>query len=197
MVEALTAGHSAFDQDRHPWVAATSGLPVCRRVDGLRVLSLRHAAGSAALAVALQAQGLAVPAATGDVTAAPGGLHAVRRQPEETIVVGADAQGADALLAALAPAPGRDAQALDLSHGLAVIALEGPRIDEWLSHLVDALAIPYERARATRTRLGDVAVLLLRLESDCCWLVADRSLMPYLANWLGFAHEGAFAPAAS
>jgi len=66
-------------------------------------------------------------------------------------------------------------------------------LDDWLSHLVDALAIPRQSGCVTRCRLADVPVLLLRLYPDRVWLVADRPSAPYLGNWLAYAHEGAFA----
>ena len=40
--------------------------------------------------------------------------------------------------------------------------------------------------------MGDVAVVLMRLDPETVWLVADRSLAPYLADWLSFTHEAVF-----
>jgi hypothetical protein len=39
----------------------------------------------------------------------------------------------------------------------------------------------------------DIPVLLLRLRSDQLWLLADRTIAPYIRNWLTYSHEGAFA----
>lgn len=192
MVEPLAlAGAQAFEQDRLPWVMAGPGQPGCCRLDGLRVLTLRHAAPAAAAEAALEAIGLALPTKTGDVTSTEG-IHAIRRQPEETLILGPDAPVFDRLLAAVPPGRHADVVALDLSHGLAVIELDGPRLDGWLSHLVDVQAIPTAPGQASRGRLIDIAVLMLRLAPDRLWLVVDRSLCPYLANWLSFAHLGAF-----
>lgn len=195
MVEPLAlAGAPAFEQDRIPWVTAGPGQPGCRRLDGLRVVTLRHTESPAAAAAALEDIGLALPPKTGDLTST-GGLHAVHRQPEETLVLGPDAPVFDALLGALPPGRHADAVALDLSHGLAVIELGGPHLDDWLSHLVDVQAIPTAPGRASRGRLVDIAVLMVRLAPDRLWLVVDRSLCPYLANWLSFTHQGAFESA--
>jgi heterotetrameric sarcosine oxidase gamma subunit len=123
-------------------------------------------------------------------------LLLARRHPEELLVVGPGSTAIDGLLAQLAPGQASDAVALDLSHGMTVIAFEGPQLELWLSHLVDASAVPRRAGLATRTRLVDVAVVLIRLADETVWLVADRALSPYLANWLAFTHEGAFATAA-
>ena len=76
---------------------------------------------------------------------------------------------------------------------LAVFELHGPQIDDWLSHLVDALAIPCQSGRVSRCRLADVSVLLLRPDPERVWLVADRPVTPYLGNWLAYAHKGTFS----
>lgn len=174
-------GAPAFEQDRLPWVTARPGQPGCRPLDGLRVMKLRHAAPSAAAAAALDAIGLAWPPKTGDVTSTKSVL-AVRRQSEETVALGPDAPAFDTLLRAAAPGRHADATALDLSHGIAVIELDGPRLDEWLCHLVGARAIPTAAGRASRVRLTDITVLVVRLANDRLWLVVDRSQCLYFAT---------------
>jgi heterotetrameric sarcosine oxidase gamma subunit len=197
MQDELTASSATFTQDRKPWIAPAGARPGCRRLEGVRIVVVRHRAGSSAARAAVTASGLAWPVATGDVAAAAAaeGLFVVRRQPEEALVIGPPVPAFDMLLAALAPGCASAAVALELSDGMVVVALEGPRLDDWLARLVDALAIPRTPGKATRTRLADVAVLLVRLDADRLWLVADRSLAPYLASWLAFAHDGAFASA--
>ena len=54
-------------------------------------------------------------------------------------------------------------------------------------------AIVRDLDRIKAASLTDVPVLLLRLDPERVWLVADRPTAPYLGNWLAYAHEGAFA----
>lgn len=114
------------------------------------------------------------------------------RGPQETIALARERKDLRPLLEALAP--GRDALALaiDLSEALVVVELAGPSLDEWLAHLVDASAIPRQGGCASRARLADIAVLLLRMQAQQLWLVAERPLLPYLEDWLGYARDGAF-----
>ena len=102
-----------------------------------------------------------------------------------------DAAAIDRLLAALVPGRAADALAFGLTHGLGVVQLHGPRLDDWLAHVVDASAIPAPGG-ASRCRLVDIAVVLLRPAADSVRVIADRALFPYLADWLAFSHEGAF-----
>jgi heterotetrameric sarcosine oxidase gamma subunit len=191
----LQASERAFLQDLHPWVARSATVPGCRRLAGARVVCIRHVPASSASRQALQRCALPWPDATGEICLV-GDSHVsaiARRQPEELLLVEPEAAQADALLAALEPSQASDAVAIDLSHGMLVLALEGPQLDLWLSHFVDASAIPRRSGSAKRTRLVDIAVLLMRLDAETVWLVADRALAPYLSNWLTFTHEGAFA----
>ena len=192
---ALQPSERAFQQDLHPWVVRTASAPGCRRLKDVRVITLRHAASSTVAHDAMRRLNLPWPAATGEleVTDATCSTVVVRRQPEELLLVGPASGQADALLAVLAPGQASDSVAIDLSHGMLVLALEGPRLEQWLSHLVDARAIPHQIRSATRTRLVDVAVLLMRLDTETVWLIADRALAPYLANWLAFTHEATFS----
>jgi heterotetrameric sarcosine oxidase gamma subunit len=119
-----------------------------------------------------------------------------RLQPEEAVVIGPPGAIIDALLAALAPGPASEAIAIDLTHGALVIALEGPRLDEWLAHLVDAAALPRAAGRCCRCRFVDVPALLVRLAAERLWLVVDRALAPYVTDWLSFTHDAAFEAAA-
>ena len=196
MVEPLKPHAGAFAQDSHAWPLARAGRPGCRRVDGLGLITLRHRIGSQAARDAVAAQGLAWPEQTGALAGdlSSDGVLLVRCQPEQLIAVAPMAHPALAgLSAALAAGRSSDAVAIDLSHGMTVVALEGPALDDWLAHLIDAAAIPMTAGRASRARLIDIAVLLLRLAPDRVWLVADRAVSPDLANWLTFSHEGAFA----
>ncbi len=194
MVDTLAIGANTFAQDRTPWLPRAGGLPGCRRVEAMHVVTVRHRAGSELARDALAVHGLEWPEATGDVGKAQpeDTMRVVRLQPEELVVVGAHSPAIDGLLAALSPGRAADAVAIDVSDGAAVVELEGPSLDPWLAHLVDALAIPRHPGRATRARMADIAVMLVRVDEERLWLVADRSLASYVANWLTFAHQGAF-----
>jgi sarcosine oxidase gamma subunit len=191
MVEALPLAPDSFMQDLVRWPGEGRDRPAARRMETMRVVAVRHFAASASAQAAFGHAGVEWPAKTRDLEAS-GGLLVARRQPEEVIVVGEGQPALDALLAALAPGREADAIAIELTHGLGVIELRGPRLDDWLARLVDVSAIPAP-GRSSRCRLVDVPVLLLRPAGETVLMVADRSLFPYLAHWLAFSHEGAFS----
>ena len=199
MVEPLKLHAGAFAQDSQPWPAPQARRPGCQRVEGMGLVTLRHRSGSQAARELVAAQGLPWPEHTGEMVGdlSGNGVLLLRRQPEEVVVIAPHAHPAlAALTATLTPGQSSEVAAIDLSHGTVLVALEGPQLDDWLAHLVDVSAIPTTIGRASRTRLADIAVLLVRLASDRIWLVADRAVSPYLAHWLAFSHEGAFAPPA-
>lgn len=174
-------------------IASREGVPGCRRVRGLTALTIRHFAGDTQAADAVRAQGLAWSNVPGDVTGNDPWL--AWRGPQETMALGSSEKQLDAIRDALAPGKCESAMAADLSDALAVFELHGPRLDDWLAHLVDATAIPREPGRCSRARLADAAVLLLRLEPKRLLLVVDRPIHGYLENWLAFSHDGAFSSA--
>jgi len=191
MVEPLQLSSDSFMQDIAPWPGDGRGNPAARRLDSVRVVAVRHFKGSESAQAAFAHANIAWPAKTLDLETS-GGLLIARRQPEEIIVVGESNAALDALLAALTPGREADALAIDLTHGLGVIEMRGPQLGDWLARLVDVSAIP-AAGRASRCRLVDVPVLLIRPDSETIRLVADRSLFPYLAHWLAFSHEAAFS----
>ncbi|MDN3922153.1 hypothetical protein [Roseateles violae] len=191
MVEPLSVSANAFMQNLLPWIDADADRPGARRLNAMRVVSIRHITGSPAAQLALSQSGFAWPERSTDLVSADG-LLATRRHAGEIIVVGDDAAALQKILHELAPGVDLEVMAIEMTHGTGVIELHGPRLDEWLAHLVDHSAIPAE-GRASRCRLVDVPVLLVRPEADRIRLVADRSLFPYLAQWLAFSHEGAFS----
>jgi hypothetical protein len=172
-------------------INAEAGRPGCQLLAGVSAVTVRHFPGDTSAQAAAQAAGLSWPGTPGLFTGDDPWM--AWRSPHETIVIGSRSAPLQALLQSLAPGRSDTAVALDLSEALAVYQLHGPLLDDWLSHLVDALAIPRQAGRATRCRLADVPVLLLRLDPERVWLVADRPIAPYLGNWLAYAHEGAFA----
>ncbi|MFZ4626225.1 MAG: hypothetical protein ACOYNF_18565, partial [Rhodoferax sp.] len=114
------------------------------------------------------------------------------RGPRESLAIGFQSEPLRAVLDALAPGRSDSAVAVDLSESLAVFELHGVLLDVWLSHLVDAMAIPHKTGRVCRCRLADIPVLILRLDPERVWLVVDRPIAPYLSNWLSYSHQGAF-----
>jgi sarcosine oxidase gamma subunit len=173
-------------------IPSQGGLPGCRRVRGLTAITIRHFPGDASAAEAVRTQGLVWSNLPGELSGSEPWL--AWRSPNETIALGFTAAPIQAVLAALAPGRSASAMAANLSDALAVFELHGPRIDEWLAHLVDASSIPRDPGRCSRSRLADAAVMLLRLQADRLWLVVDGPVATYLENWLAFSHEGAFAP---
>lgn len=171
-----------------------AGLPGYRLPAATSAITIRHFAGDPAARDAVQQAGLAWCDTPGELAGA--GPWLAWRSPQETIAIGFDPAPLRAVLAALAPGRHAGAAAADVSEAVGAIELHGPLLDAWLAHLVDATAIPRRAGRATRARLADVAVMLLRLEAGRLWLLAERPLLPYLQEWLAYAHEGAFADAA-
>ena len=171
-------------------IQAASGAPGCRQLDGLTALTIRHFAGDSSAREAVQAQGL-------DWSEVPLSLtgcdpYLAWRAPQETLALGLQSAPLKALLTTLAPGRSEAAVAIDLSESLAVFELHGAALDAWLAHLVDAMSIARQSGQCTRCRLADIPVLLLRLDPERVWLVADRPVAPYLSNWLSYSHQGAF-----
>ncbi len=173
---------------------ATTGLPGCRELRGLHVATVRHFAGDDSATQALAAIGLPGLPLPG-VLAAAGerGPWLAWRAPQECVLLSLDAAPVRTLLQALEPGRSETAMAADLGDAVVAFELHGPRIDDWLAHLVDADATPREPGRATRARLIDVPVLLLRQSPERLCLLGDRPIAAYLHNWLAFSHQGAFS----
>jgi len=171
-------------------IKAEAGHPGCRQLRDFTAITIRHFAGDSSASQAVQAQGLIWPDVPGALTGDDPWL--AWRSPQEIMALGFQSAPLHALLHALAPGRSETAMAVDASQALAAFELHGPLLDAWLSHLVDAAAIPRQAGRVCRCRLADVAVLLLRLDPERAYLVADRPIAPYLSNWLSYSHTGAF-----
>ena len=171
-------------------IDAKAGQPGCSQLSGFTALTIRHLAGDRSASQAVQAQGLIWPGVPGELTGHDPWL--AWRSPQETLALGFRSAALHALVAALTPGRSATALAVDVSQALAVFELHGPLLDAWLSHLVDAAAIPRQAGRVCRCRLADVPVLLMRLDPERVYLVADRPIAPYLGNWLAYSHTGAF-----
>ena len=175
--------------DRLPAAAADLGICV---VEPLRVLSLRHHDAPQAIESACRRAGLPALPRAGHFSGDDPLL--LWRQPREWLFIGSAAAGqADALLESLAP--GQDALvcAVDQSAGTVALALQGSKLDALLLRLMDAGAIPRTSGEGTRARLADIAVIVLRREPQCVWLLADRANDHYLADWLAYAALAAWS----
>lgn len=180
MVELLTA--------KDDW-------PGAREITDLQVCTVRYLPGDGTARKAVAALGIAWPEVPGELVGR--GTFLAWRSPRESIFLSSSREPIAKMLEALAPGQSATAIAIDMSEAFAVFELHGPQIDLWLCHLVDAMSVPREAGRSSRARLADVAVFLLRIESDRLWMLADRTISPYISNWLAFSHEGAFCDAAA
>ena len=113
-----------------------------------------------------------------------GDLRAVWSRPTECLALTQDATAASVLLDLLRPGAMALGCAVDRTSGAIAIELRGPGIERLLARLVDASAIPMASGQATRARMVDIAVHLLRIEDQQLWLLTDRAHADYLAAWL-------------
>jgi sarcosine oxidase gamma subunit len=79
--------------------------------------------------------------------------------------------------------------AVDQTDGVLALELQGPQLDDLLLRLVDSRSLPRSPGTASRARVVDIAVTLVRHESDRLWMLAERPQAHYLMNWLN--HVGA------
>jgi heterotetrameric sarcosine oxidase gamma subunit len=159
-------------------------------VEPMHVLSLRHLPGGG-----LSALSTAVAGNTPAGLPGPGRCCGIEPRliwcsPNETLLLTKDARLASALLAALRPAPGGLACALDLSAGTLVVEMRGENVEALLSRLVDSHSLPREAGQASRIRLVDIAVVVWRDAPDRAGLLIDRANGHYLAQWLSYAADG-------
>ena len=170
------------------WSESSPALTL-RVVEPMRVLSLRHlqAEGARALNTVLAAHALPMLAQPGRFCGIESML--IWRSPDEALLLTQDDARAAALLAALQPAPGALACALDLSSGMLVVKLQGSGVGALLSRLVDAQALPREAGQGSRMRLADIAAMVWREAPDRVGLLVDRANEHYLARWLSYAAD--------
>ena len=167
---------------------ASPGLRWQRRT-GFSAATLRHSADDGQARLALQAAGMPKCATAGRFVG--DGPWLAWRSPSECLGLSFDPTPLHLAMPSLAPGRCDTAVVLDLSHALALFELQGPGLDDWLARLVDASAIPRQPGLATRCRLIEVTVDLWRLAPERLWLLADRPLAPWLAQWLDYARANA------
>jgi heterotetrameric sarcosine oxidase gamma subunit len=158
-------------------------------VEPMQVLSLRHLPGGGTTELATVLAGNALPGLPGPGRCCGIEPRLIWSSPNEALLLTKDAQLASALLAALRPAPGALACALDLSAGTLVVEMKGANVEALLSRLVDAQALPSDAGRASRMRLVDIAAVVWRDAADRAGLLVDRAHGHYLARWLSLSQE--------
>ena len=159
-------------------------------VESMHVLSLRHLPGGGTSALSTVMAGHTLPRPP-----SPGGCCGIEPRliwcsPNETLLLTKDASLATTLLAALRPAPGALACALDSTAGTLVVEMRGGNVDALLSRLVDSQSLPRNAGQASRVRLVDIAVVVWRDAPDHAGLLVDRANGHYLALWLSYAANG-------
>lgn len=73
--------------------------------------------------------------------------------------------------------------ALDLSQGLAAFELSGPGVEALMRG--ETSAVEFAPGFAARLRFADLAVLVMALDARRIRLLAERSVAPWLFDWLG------------
>lgn len=159
-------------------------------VEPMQVLSLRHRPGGGTAALSAVMAENTLPELPG-----PGRFSGTEPQliwcsPNETLLLTKDDRIASALHAALRPAPGALACALDASAGTLVVELRGANVEALLSRLVDSQSLPRNAGQASRVRLVDIAAVVWRDAADRAGLLIDRANGHYLAQWLSYAADG-------
>jgi len=72
---------------------------------------------------------------------------------------------------------------VDASDGFVVVEMRSDDVDAWLAHHVDACSIP-EAGTCLRCRMNEISVVLIKLDADLVWLVAEFSLKAHLEGSL-------------
>jgi heterotetrameric sarcosine oxidase gamma subunit len=155
----------------------------------MHVLSLRHSPVGGASLLSNVMAGHTVPSLPGPGRCCGIEPRLIWCSPNETLLLTKDDRLASALHAALRPAPGALACALDSSAGTLVVEMRGANVEALLSRLVDSEALPRNAGQASRVRLVDIAAVVWRDAPDRAGLLIDRTNGHYLAAWLSYAAE--------
>lgn len=156
-------------------------------IDGLRVASTRAVAAAALryltpageFAAALQAVGLRLPECGRAVGVQD--LTLAWRSPSETLCLAATPERVAQLHARLGEHA--DGCLVELTGGLDVVALSGARVAELLVRLGSTAALP-GKGEARRSRMADVPVLAIALETARVQLVLERTYSEHLLGWI-------------
>ena len=157
-----------------------------RKMETLVVIALRHLPGAdAELLTALRAVGISAAPDPGQMLGQ--NPWALWRSPSEVILLATHRKHADAAVVAMVDTS--LACAVDQTDGVLALELQGPQLDDLLLRLVDSRSLPRAPGTASRARVADIAVTLVRHESDRLWMLTERPQADYLMNW--FKHAGA------
>lgn len=161
-------------------------------VESMHVLSLRHLPGGGTSALSNVMAGHTPPGLAR--LPGPGCCCGIEPRliwcsPNETLLLTKDTRLASALLAALRPAPGALACALDSSAGTLVVEMRGANVEALLSRLVDSQALPRNDGQASRVRLVDIAAVVWRDGPDRAGVLIDRANGHYLTRWLSYTAD--------
>ena len=171
-----------------PLLPARSAGVMVSVVEPLRVVALRYLPEGAAT-VERVAEALAL-ARLPDAGRYEGrDPYVVWRCPGEFLLITTIDDAAEGALRSLPAGGDPFAYAVDQSDGTIAFELTGGGISAVLPRLLDASAIPHQPGQGTRARLGDIAVIALRLEPERVWLLAERGIDRYLAQWIAYASE--------
>jgi hypothetical protein len=151
----------------------------------LYAATLRYfdAHGPFAMAAA-EAAGVPLPEALGATAVAAGpaaGLLLASLRPTETLALAQAAAPLAALREAVAGVAG--GCVVDLTGGLTVLRLRGPRLAELMSRLGGGGTTP-RVGEARRGRLADVGVLALCVRAEEILLIVDRAYALHLTSWI-------------
>lgn len=156
-----------------------------RLVEPLQVLALRLLPGGAeAIASAVATTGVDSLPDTGCFVGSD--PMVVWRNPGELLFICTSASAANTVLRTLPAASHALAYSIDRSAGTITFSVQGPAVDDVLHRLMDASAVPHSVGQGTRTRMADIAVIVMRIAPDCVWLIADRTNDHYLAHWIAY-----------
>jgi len=150
--------------------------------EAMAVATLRCFTSAGAFAAAVRdVAGTALPEPLCARETQPPGVLLAWRSPTETLCLTADAARLAALTAHLA---GRDdGCVVELTGGLKVVRVTGPRTADLLCRLGGTASVPAP-GEARRSRMADVPVLALSLRAAETLLVVDRALLPHVLAWL-------------
>jgi heterotetrameric sarcosine oxidase gamma subunit len=166
---------------------APSGRPpvatgVLVREEPMAVVSLRYLARSEEFTNAVRAAtGIELPRALGACCGPDGRLMLAWRSPTETWCLTPGAACVAELASRLSGS--EDGCLVNLSGGLQVLRLAGPKIADLLCRLGGTASVP-RPGEARRSRMADVPVLAISVRADETLLVIDRSLVPHVLAWI-------------